>query len=151
MTGETLLDALVGEWNGTYKLWLEPGVLRSESTTRASICPVLEGRYVVHDYRWSDQDAPQRGTMLLGRDRDDLWHMAWADTWHTGLSIMSCVHTSGADATVLGSYEAGDQQWGWRTSWKMSDADHLIITAWNISPNGDAAKATETSYDRRSS
>ena len=30
-----LLAALVGEWNGTYRLWLEPGTLRTEGPRRA--------------------------------------------------------------------------------------------------------------------
>lgn len=71
---QDLLDAVVGEWEGVYELWLEPGALRSESSARASIHPVLEARYVVHDYEWADQGAPQQGTMLqLGRDRGAAW------------------------------------------------------------------------------
>ena len=80
MSQQELLTALVGEWDGVYRLWLQPGVLRSESPARATIRPVLGGRYVVHDYVWADRGAPQHGTMLLGSDGDDVWHMAWIDT-----------------------------------------------------------------------
>jgi hypothetical protein len=55
---QDLLTALVGEWDGVYRLWLEPGVLGSESPARATIRPVLDGRYVVHDYVWADQALP---------------------------------------------------------------------------------------------
>jgi hypothetical protein len=85
MSQQDLLTALVGEWDGVYRLWLEPGVLRSESPARATIRPVLGGRYVVHDYVWADRGAPQHGTMLLGSDGDDVWNMAWIDTWHMEL------------------------------------------------------------------
>lgn len=149
MSERDLLTALVGEWDGIYRLWLEPGVLRSESPARATIRPVLDGRYVVHDYEWADQGAPQHGTMLLGFDSDGVWHMAWIDTWHTGRSIMACKGDAGPDGTVLGSYGGGGQTWGWRTTWAMSDADHLVVTAWNLSPQGQEDKATETTYERR--
>jgi hypothetical protein len=75
----------------------------AESPARATIRPVLDGRYVVHDYGWADQGAPQHGTMLLGSDGDGVWHMAWIDTWHTGRSIMACKGEAGPDATMLGS------------------------------------------------
>jgi len=149
MSQQDLLTALVGVWDGVYRLWLEPGVLRSESPARATIRPVLDGRYVVHDYEWADQGAPQHGTMLLGSDGDDVWPVAWIDTWHTGRSIMPCKGDAGPDATVLGSYAGGGETWGWRTTWAMPDADHLVVTAWNLSPQGQQDKATETTYERR--
>ncbi len=146
---ENLIEALVGEWEGVYKLWLEPGVLRSESPARASIRAVLAGRYVVVDYHWADRGAPQEGTMLLGCDGEDAWQMAWVDTWHTSRSIMSCTGGAGADLSILGSYDHADEQWGWRTTWAMSCADHLVVRAWNISPHGKEELATEMAYERR--
>jgi hypothetical protein len=149
LLGEDLLTAMVGEWEGTYRVWLEPGVLRSESPSRATIAPMLHGRYVAQDYEWADQGALQQGTMLLGSDGDGVWHMAWVDTWHTASSIMPCRGEAGGAAEVVGTYEGAGEQWGWRTTWTMSDLDHLVVTAWNITPQGEDAKATEATYERR--
>jgi len=117
MTGEPLmaqdlLETLVGDWEGVYNLWLEPGTLRGESAVRATIRSVLKGRYVVHDYEWADQGAPQQGTMLLGQDGESVWQMAWVDTWRTGRSIMSCTGAASPEATGLGSYDSGDEALG---------------------------------------
>jgi hypothetical protein len=87
--------------------------------------------------------------MLLGREGDNAWHMAWIDTWHTGRSIMPCKGEAGAHAGVVGSYHSGDEQWGRRTTWEIPDADHLVVTAWNITPQSEKAKATEKTYERR--
>jgi hypothetical protein len=149
MSRQEFLAALVGDWEGVYKLWLEPGVLRGESPARGTVRPALEGQYVVHDYAWADEGTPQQGTMLLGTDCDGGWQMAWIDTWHTGRSIMPCKGEAGPDATVTGSYGGDRETWGWRTTLTMPDSDHLIVTAWNISPQGQADKATETIYGRR--
>jgi hypothetical protein len=146
---QDLLTAMVGEWEGTYRVWMEPGVLHSESPSRAVVYPVLHGRYVVQDYEWADQGALQQGTMLLGCDTDAAWHMAWVDTWHTGSSIMLSNGQDGSTAVVLGSYGGNGEQWGWRTAWAMPDPDHLVVTAWNITPQGQEAKATEATYERR--
>jgi Protein of unknown function (DUF1579) len=149
VTGQDLLTAMVGEWEGTYRLWLEPGVLRGESPARATIMPMLHGRYVVQDYEWADQGALQQGTMLLGCDADGAWQMAWVDTWHTGSSIMACQGDAESGAVVVGHYGGAGEVWGWRTAWTMPDLDHLVVTAWNITPQGDEHKATETQYQRR--
>jgi Protein of unknown function (DUF1579) len=146
---QDLLTAMVGDWEGVYRLWLEPGVLRGESPTRATIYPVLHGRYVSQDYEWADQGILQQGTMLLGRDNDGVWNMAWVDTWHTAGAVMPFKGQDGSGADVLGSYGGNGEQWGWRTAWSMPDSDHLVVTAWNITPQGTEHKATESTYERR--
>lgn len=51
--------------------------------------------------------------------------------------------------SVLGSYAAGEERWGWRTVLRLVDADHLVIQAFNISPQGREDRAVETELTRR--
>jgi Protein of unknown function (DUF1579) len=69
--------------------------------------------------------------------------MAWVDSWHTGRSIMFC--TGGPEAEVVGTY---GPQWSWRTRFDLVSPNELVITAWNITPAGEEAKATEAAYHR---
>lgn len=102
---------------------------------------------MVLDYDWIDADVPQSGSMLVGHADDDVWQMAWTDTWHTGNSIMFCTGTTAID--VLCSYGPLDEQWHWRTTVDASQHE-LVITAWNVTPAGESAKATEATYTRSS-
>jgi hypothetical protein len=51
---------------------------------------------------------------------------------------------------VTGSYPDpnGGPDWNWRTEVELVDKDHLLITAYNISPEGGEDKATEARLTR---
>jgi hypothetical protein len=142
-TRDEILNALVGEWEGTYRLWLQPGEPRTEGPTRCTGRPVLDGRFVALDYAWTDLDGPQIGSMLLGCTDEGQWELAWVDSWHTGRSMLFSV--GGPEADVLGSY-AGE--WGWRTRFDVAPAGGWVVNAWNITPAGEETKATEATYRR---
>jgi hypothetical protein len=57
---------------------------------------------------------------------------------------------TGAGFSVLGQYydPSGAPAWGWRTEAVLAGPDRLVVTARNISPAGDEAKAVETEVAR---
>ena len=46
------------------------------------------------------------------------------------------------------AFVASAPEWGWRTQYVLEDADHLVITAFNVTPGGEEAMAVQTSYVR---
>jgi hypothetical protein len=145
MLPKDFLNNLIGDWDGNYKLWLEPGVLTAESHSRATTREVLHGRFAQIEYDWSVDGEEQRGVMLLGRNGEGVYQMAWLDSWHNGDSIMFCI--GGPELNVLGYYGSEDDPAGWRTEIVVPDRDHLVITAYNIW-QGAEARATEARYER---
>jgi hypothetical protein len=146
------LQKLLGEWVGTARVWFEPDKLGEEASVRGTIRSVLDGRFVVHEYATTFFGAPNDGIAIIGWHMDAArYEMAWVDAGHSGTAIMFCEGgRDAADVSVLGHYGGhdGGQPWGWRTAIEQPDDDSLIITAWNITPEGEESKATEIAYRR---
>jgi hypothetical protein len=148
-----MLNRLAGEWAGTCRTWFEPGVLADETSVSGSIRPVLEGRFALHEYAGTLDGQAYQGLALYGYELPaGRYVAAWVDSFHNGTAIMFS-QTRAADGgsfSVMGSYgdPGGGPDWGWRTTIELSQPDRLVITHYNITPQGEEAKAVEMDYQR---
>lgn len=146
------LAQLVGGWTGISRLWLEPDKLTDESPVVGSIQLVLDGRFAMYLYQGSIEGEPQYGLFTFGYNTLlDRFEASWVDSWHNNTAIMFCTGNATANGFfVLGSFPDpnGGPDWGWRTEVELIESDNLLITAYNISPEGDEVKATEARLTR---
>lgn len=148
------LSKLAGNWQGQMKTWFGTDNLVNEATIEGTIRPVLEGKYLMHEYKSSFEAKPFEGMAIYGYDLAlKKYESAWIDSFHTGTAIMfSQSERAATDIKMLGSYAyvtpETEQHWGWRTHIELKGDDELVITAYNISPEGEESKATEIIYHR---
>ena len=148
------LSRLEGNWEGTTKTWFDPAKLEDESPITGTMKLIFHGRFILHEYESSLGEKPLSGMAIIGFDLNtEKFQIAWVDTFHNGTAIMfSESKTANPDINVLGSYAyitpEIEQRWGWRTEIKVVNDYELIITAYNISPEGEESKATETAYKK---
>jgi hypothetical protein len=146
------LAQLAGGWTGTSKLWLEPEKLLDEAQIIGNIQLILDARFALFLYQTSVEGETQHGMFTFGYNTTlDRYEATWVDSWHNNTGIMFCVGSAKENGfSVLGSYPdpAEGPDWSWRTEVELVDNDHLIITAYNIDPEGAEAKATEAKLTR---
>ncbi len=146
------LAQLVGGWAGQTLTWAEPGGVAKQAQTQGSIQLILGGRFVLYLYETSVEGQPQHGLFTFGYNTTlDRWEASWIDSYHNNTAIMFCTGEQKASGFfVLGSYPDpdGGPDWNWRTEVTLADHDHLVITAYNVNPEGAESKATETQLRR---
>ena len=145
------LAQLVGSWTGKVFTWVEPTVDPYLTKTRGSIQLVLDGRFAIYIYQFAMDGEPQHGMLTFGfNTATNQYEASWVDSYHTNTAIMFCTGTEKENGfSVLGGYPdpTGGPDWGWRTEVTLL-GNELVLTAYNISPEGEEYKAMVTNLVR---
>lgn len=153
MKFDDLKPALIGEWQGTKQLYIEPPPTPAvSSSSKLSVMPVAGGSFLQFNYNWTYEGEAQAGVLLFGYDEESVASAAWVDSFHMSSKVMSFTGTAAdGSAELRGSYAAPPgPDWGWRITIRSVSARELQIVMHNISPEGQEDLAVQADYTRSS-
>ncbi|MDH3755850.1 MAG: DUF1579 domain-containing protein [Acidimicrobiia bacterium] len=141
------LGELSGRWRGTWRTWVEPDKLHSESLIDATVEVLFGGKAGLLRYT-AELDGHVDGCALIGVTQDESV-VDWLDTWHTSGLVMSMRGPKPAGGRIEGTttYSAGDDDWRWSIEVGL-DGDRLVIRHYNEGPEIPRYLGVEALMDR---
>jgi hypothetical protein len=146
-----VLDSKVGKWNLKVKLMMEPGK-PTESDATADVKWVLGNRFLADETTGTFMGGPFNGHGHVGYDNIKKKYVAtWMDTASTGVMVSEGTYDA-ATKTFNYTGESPDCMTGKyvksRTTEKMVDKDHWVMSSYSAGPDGKEALGMEISYTR---
>ncbi len=159
------LDDMVGEWEAAGKWWtMGPMSPPMEVKGHSKMHLIFGGRFLVDDYESSmpgpdGKPMPFQGMGIFGYDNVKQKHNGiWLDSMSCGMLCMEGPCEEGCKAVTLeGKYAMAEGMWGWRSTMRQVDKDHMEFVAFNVAPEGVKVsegaprehKAMELHYTRK--
>ncbi|HEY6064553.1 MAG TPA: DUF1579 domain-containing protein [Thermoanaerobaculia bacterium] len=146
------LEAMVGTWDTTAKMWMDPSAPPQESKGVAENKMVLGGRFLEQNFEGTMMGQPFTG---LGHTGYDLYKKHYVSTWMDSMGTMIMSATGNADAsgklTMTGTMD--DYMTGKKMNFKETvttvDPDHQLFEMWMPDQHGKMFKTLEIHYMRR--
>jgi Protein of unknown function (DUF1579) len=147
------LEAWVGTWDASVKMWMDPSAPPQESTGTAENKLALGGRFLEQNFEGTMMGQPFSGRGYTGYD---LYKKQYVSTWmdSMGTAIMMATGTpdpAGKGLTLTGTMD--DPMTGKKSPFKetvtMVDNDHNTFEMWGTGPNGQMFKMIEIRYTRK--
>jgi hypothetical protein len=147
------LEASVGTWDATVKMWMAPGTPPQESTGTAENKMALGGRFLEQHYEGTMMNQPFTGMGFTGYD---LYKKQYVGTWidSMGTAIMNTTGSadpSGKSFTFKGTMDdpMSGKKMNFKETMTMVDNDHQVFEMWAPGPDGKMFKTLEINYTRK--
>jgi hypothetical protein len=148
------LEAMVGTWDTTVKMWMDPSAPPTETKGVSVNAMVLGGRWLEQRYEGEMMGSPFHGVGYTGYDNYKKQYVGlWMDTASTAAMMTTGAADGGNTMTFTGSMD--DPMTGSVCQMKevvtIVDADHHNFEMWASGPDGQMHKSMEIVYSRKKS
>lgn len=143
------LKSMEGNYKGITRVWFEAGGKSESDPCTGMLRSVLDGRFLLHEYKGSLQGKPVEGIAIYGCSLgDNKLQCAWVDSFHNGTAIMFSENNSTSSPYKVTGHYGQEPRWGWSTRIEKTADQKIVISMYNIPPGGTEELAVETVYEK---
>jgi hypothetical protein len=148
------LDDMVGTFDASVRMWMDPSKPPEDSTAVSVNKWVLGNRYVQTMHEGTMMGEPFNGIGYTGYDNVQKKYVGtWMDSTGTGIMNSVCaLEASGKSMTCKATFwdamTGKPNSMELKSSW--TDHDHHAMEMWGMSPAGKKYKMMEITYTRKS-
>jgi hypothetical protein len=148
------LASVAGDWTWNSTFWMAPGAPEEKSEGTMTAQAVMDGRYLIEQWKGTVMGGPFEGRALNGYDNAKKQHFSvWIDNMGTGvMTSWGGYDESGDTMTMKGSFidpMTGKEQSS-RSVMRHVDDDHFIMEMFGPGPDGKEYKTMELHAYRKS-
>jgi uncharacterized protein DUF1579 len=146
------LEALVGEWTTSSKMWMDPGAAPMESAGTASAKALFGGRFVQSVHSGNFMGEPTEGISTTGYDNLKKKYVGtWIENMGTSITLVEGTYAAGTKTfTFSGQYD--DPMTGGKIAFRftenVADKDRILFE-WYETREGKETKSMEIVYTRK--
>jgi hypothetical protein len=134
------LNRLVGEWEGEFTMWMEPGGPPTKSTGSATREWIFGGRYLREEMKATSEMGEFEGISYLAYDNvDGIYKATWIDSMSTGIYMETGMLDP--ETMILSTRNSYRDPKTGKTIWTegeidMSDADRQVYKGYTTNSSG---------------
>jgi hypothetical protein len=147
-----VLARMAGSWMTRTKGWMEADKPPTETTGTCEQKMILDGRFLLQDYKGDMMGSPFTGINLIGYDNHTRKYVStWIDSMSTGIYCFE--GTAGEDGKTITQESRYDDPirgpMTWRSVTRIVDDDTLVYEAYSTVKGGKEEKMAETALTRK--
>ena len=149
-----VLDQLVGNWEYSLKMWMEPGTQPEESVGTSEVKWVMDGRFIEQTAQGQSMGQPFTGEGITGYDNAKKQYSGiWFDNMATGMMVSTGTYDATAKTLAQqGVFDCplrGTMSFRWVT--KIIDENTHVFEAYSPDKSGQEFMNMEIVYKRKPS
>jgi len=146
------LQPLVGSWDYSLKMWMDPQGPAEESTGTAETKWIMDGRFVEQTTQGMSKGQPFTGQLVSGYDNAEKEYVStWFDNIGTGMMIAKGTYDPATKTfTEKGDFTCpikGKMSFRWET--KIIDDNNYVLEGYGTDASGQEVKSMEIVYKRK--
>ena len=151
--GHEWVAQMVGDWDVTMKMWMDPSAPPTESKATSTFEPALNGKFAFQRLKGEMMGMPYEGMGMYGFDNNrQLFITSWADNMNGTISVMKgSLDRTGTVLTQIGEMDepmSGEMGKPFMGRTTIQGPDTMVFEVYEIL-YGEAFKVMQFEYTRR--